>query len=372
MHEPSLTVEARPVRRAAQLALALVVAVLAVTTVAGGVAEAAPPLALTATPNPVVIPIGQTTGTYDLSWSTGSNLPAELTASIDNGAPVLFPLAAAGTIDDIAIDFGQTHTYKLYTKGNRQPLKTIVVTTRRPDQSCLGTCIKDVKITPHGTFADVKVIATAKLATYELTANKPGKPVSSAMIGWNTATWNTQLLTLDPGSDYQWNLTVRDESGNKQTRSGTFTTLKRQVTVSFDSIHVIDDSDDLSEGDLRFVFNTDGAWDIPNAFEAGIDSGDTVNPGYTQVLVGAPDTVALGVDGLDDDCDFFDGLCSMGSAPGTSMGGSNAEQDYAQAWTDVNTLVSGPGESFSVPFSMSTNAYALKFSAAGTYSVTYI
>ena len=108
------------------------------------------------------------------------------------------------------------------------------------------------------------------------------------------------------------------------------------------------------------MFNTDGDWDTPNAFEAGIDSGDMVNPGYSSVLVGGPDIVALGVDGLDDDCDVFDGLCSMGSAPGTSMGGSNGEMDYAQAWTDVNTLVSGPGESFSAPFSMSTNAYALQ------------
>ena len=74
---------------------------------------------------------------------------------------------------------------------------------------------------------------------------------------------------------------------------------------------------------------------------------------------------------MPDDCDLFDGLCSMGTAPGTSPGGSNGEMDHAQAWTDVNTLVHGPGESFSAPFSMSTNASALAFSVGGSFSATY-
>jgi hypothetical protein len=34
--------------------------------------------------------------------------------------------------------------------------------------------------------------------------------------------------------------------------------------------------------------------------------------------------------------------------------------------------VSGPGENFSAPFSVSTSAYALEFQGSGTYTVTYI
>lgn len=372
MNEPSRTVATRPARRVAQLALALVAAVVAVTTVAGGVAEAAPPLSLEATPNPVVIPLGQTTGRYDLSWSTGSTLPAELTVAVDNGVPFPFQQPASGTIADIPIDIGQTHTYQLATKGSRRPLKTIVVTTRRPDQSCLGTCLKDVSITPHGTFADVKVIATAKLATYELTANKPGQGVSSAMIGWDTQTWNSKLLTLDPGTTYEWDLKVRDESGNVQTSSGTFTTLKRQVTVNWTSITVTDDSDDLSEGDLHLYFNAGGTWDLSNVLSAGVDSGETINPGYSTTVVGAPDILKLGLYGWDDDCDVFDGLCTSGMGPGGSDGGSHSEADWATAWTKVDTHVSGPGESFTAPFSVSTSGYALKFKASGNVVVTYV
>src|SRR5690349_2343325 len=117
MNHPSPTDEARPVRRAAQLALAVVVAVLALSSVATGVAEAAPPLSLTATPNPVTIPLGQTTGRYDLTWSTGSNLPAEFTLAVNNGVPIPFDQVPAGTAANIPIDYGQTHTWKLYTKG---------------------------------------------------------------------------------------------------------------------------------------------------------------------------------------------------------------------------------------------------------------
>jgi hypothetical protein len=371
MNQPSLTADARPLRRGLGLAMAVVVAVLAVTSVAAGVAEAAPPpLSLSATPNPVTIPLGQTTGHYDLSWSTGSNLPAEFTFQVDNGPVFAFNQVPAGTAANAPIDFGHTHTWKLYTKGLTRPLKTIVVTTRRPDQSCLGTCLKDVKITPHGTFADVKVIATAKLKTFELTAHKAGESVSSAMIGWDTQTWNTQLLSLEPGTAYEWDLKVRDESGNSQVKSGSFTTLKRQVTVSFDSITVTDDSDDLSEGDLLFWFNV-GDWDHPNPFAAGIDTGDTVNPGYSRTVVGAPDTLKLGLNGWDDDCGPLT-LCSMGVGPGGVDGGSNSEADWATAWTDVNTSVSGPGESFSATFSLATSAWPLQFSGSGTYSVTYI
>jgi hypothetical protein len=359
----------------ARAVLALLAGVLVATTAAvgfAGVASAAPPLSLTATPNPVTIPNGQTTGSYDLKWSTGSNLPAEFTFSI-NGGPESQRLdqTPADSAGPFAINYGQTWTWRLYTKGLVRPLKTVVITTRHPDQSCAGTCIKDVVVTPHGTFADVKVLATAKLKTFELTANEPGQPVSSAMIGWDTQTWNTQLLSLDPGTTYEFALKVTDESGNSQTRFGTFTTLKRQVTVTFDAITVTDDSDDLSEGDLTFWFDAGEGWDTGNTFSAGVDTGDTVHPGWSTVVSGGPDLLELGLHGHDDDCGPFT-LCSMGSMPSASTtGGSNSEADWATAHHTINTLVSGPGESFSGPFSLATSAYALKFSGSGTFSVTY-
>jgi hypothetical protein len=88
--------------------------------------------------------------------------------------------------------------------------------------------------------------------------------------------------------------------------------------------------------------------------------------------VGAADDLKFGLYGWDDDCDVTDGLCSMGIGPGGSDGGSHSEADWATAWTHVNTSVSGPGESFSAPFSLSTSAYALAFTGSGSYSVTYI
>lgn len=377
MNDPILTVGPDPHGRLVRLVLAFVVGVLVVTTaatgLAGGADAAPPPLSLTATPNPVTIPNGQTTGTYDLKWSTGSNLPAEFTFALDGG-PESGRLAQtpADSAGPFTIEYGHTHTWRLYTKGLQRPLRTVTITTRHPDQSCLGTCIKGVQIDPHGTYADVKVIGTTKLKTFELTANEPGQPVASAMIGFNAATWNTKLLTLDPGTTYEYTLKVRDESGNAQVRTGTFTTLKRQVTVSFDAITVTDDSDDLSEGDLAFWFSVNGGWTSGAAYTVGVDSGDTVNPGYTNTVVGGPDSMKLGIYGWDDDCDVFDGLCSSGIGPGGSAGGSSGEADWATAWTTVNTLVSGPGEVFVDTFSLSTSAHALAFTGTGTITVSYI
>ena len=118
-------------------------------------------------------------------------------------------------------------------------------------------------------------------------------------------------------------------------------------------------------GRPRFRFNTNGNWDMTVRVPGRRRHRRHGEPRLLDVVVGGPDTVKLGVHGHDDDCDFFDGLCSIGTGPGGSDGGSNSEADWATAWTSVNTLVSGPGESFSAPFSMSTSAYALAYDGLG-------
>lgn len=364
---------AHPVARFVSAALALLVAMAAVTAL-GSPAEAAPPPTLTATPNPVLVPYGQTAGTYTLTWNTGSALGADFSASINNGPwSAIFHQTPSGS-GPLPINVGDTITWRMFTKNSpRIPLKSVTITARRPDQSCLENCLKDVSITPHGTFADVHVIATTVLKTFELTANKPGEAVSSAMIGANTQNWVSMLFDLEPGTEYEWDLQVRDESGNIQKKSGTFKTLTRRVTVDYSNIKVTDDSDDLSEGDLTFWFNVDGTWDPADNFgEIGMDTGDQVDPNRTLTFDGAPDIMKIGLYGYDDDCDFFDGLCSFGSAPGGSDGGSHDEADWATAWTSVLTLQSGPGESFSGTFFVSTSSYALQFDGSGTFAVTYV
>lgn len=362
----------RRVRPVLVALLALLASVTAVVAIPAGVAHAVPPLTLTATPNPVVIPVGQSTGIYKLTWSTGSTTPAELHFSQNGGPTQVVPKDAAGS-GDLPIVFGDTFVWSLYTKGGLRPLKTVTVTTRRPDTSCAGTCIKSATITPHGTFADIKVIATAKLATYELTVFQGGTAVSG-MIGWDTATWNSSVLGLKPATAYTWELIVRDEAGNKQVKTGSFTTLKRRVTITYTTVTVTDDSDELSEGDLQFWF-LGSTWNGPTV-EQGIDSGTTVTFNKTLVIDGAGDEVTFGIHGYDDDCSGLS-LCSEGVGPGSPPSGSGSsavntsEQDTTTVWKTLIVGVSGFGEAYSSNTTVTTTAHRLKFSGNVNYTVSY-
>lgn len=367
---------ARP--RALRLALTLVVAVVAVTTGAAEHAAAAPPVTLTATPAPVVIPFGQTTGTYDLAFSTGLDaVPATVSVAVDNGPQVPFPMGvASGSIDDVAISIGQTHTWRLYGKAPRVPLRTITVTTRRPDQSCLSQCIKDVKVTPHGSYADVAVIATGPLKSYTLDVwSLDGN--DAGMAGVAGTQWTTTAWHLTPDELYTYTLKVWDEAGNQQTVSGTFTTLRPRVKVTFDSISVGDDSDELSEGEITWIFRAGDFWDPTSPIDTAIDSGETFFPGYADVV--EPDTadLVIALYGADDD---FEPVPWEVTACGAMVWpeqfydpghGSNTCGEWATAYTAVPVLVDGVGESFTAPFTLGVSE-ELSFLAQGTYTVTYV
>jgi hypothetical protein len=354
------------------LALAFVagLAVFAVPSAPAGATTG--PASLKASPSTVVIPLGKTTGTYMFTWNTGSNTPAEFRTSLDGGPDGPVQHAAASGRTTRTIDFGQTITWKMFTKGSATPKKSITITTRRPDRSCEGQCIKDVQVTPHGTYADIHVVLTAPMAAVQVFANVPGQPTSSQAQALGVKDWYGTIPTLTPATDYEFSLRAADESGNIQNWVGSFTTLRRQVQVSFDTLHVIDDSDDLSAGDLYFSFNVNGVWDDTTYGEVSVDSGDKTYPAHVETLLDT-DQLTLIVHGRDDDCDPTDGLCDAGTAPQTSGGGSNSEMDWSttSATTGIITAT-GPGEAFTDTLYFQTTANALKFGVSVTYTVSYI
>lgn len=361
-------------------AVALVVTLLAATFVAFGPAQpasAAPP-SLTATPNPVVIPVGQNGGSYKYTWNTGSTAKAYITVAIGSGTPTVVVANGASAGSQIGlITYGTTQTMRLYAdKTSTRPLATVQVTTRRPDQSCAGTCIKSVRIDPHGTFAGFEVIATSKLKSFELTAFLDNQPVAG-MIGVDTANWNTFLLHLRPGTAYDYALEVKDEAGNSQKLSGNFTTQKRLVTVTFGDLKITDDSDDLSDGDLTIWYNAD-TW-MSAVDDKTIGTGDTWFAGRQFQIIGAPDLMTIGMDIADDDCGGLS-LCSegLGTIRSSTLSGdghkcfTSSEQDAAGVWKSVLTLQSGFGEEFSDDIVLNTTSCALKYRAEVHFDVTYI
>ena len=375
MDHPPLDPDAAVAPRALRLLAAIAVAVLAATLGLADVAGAAPPISLTATPNPVTIPYGQTTGRYDLTWSTGSDaLPAQFTFQVDNGTPLPLNQVPFGTAANIPIDIGHSHTWRLFAKGSRIPVRTITVTTRRPDQSCLGQCIKDVLVTPHGSYADFHVIAIGPLKSYTLDVwSLEGN--DAGMFGLAGTEWDTTAWHLTPDEIYTYTLKVWDEAGNKQEQVGFFKTLRPRVELTIDSISVADDSDATGEGEFRWHVRTGNFWD-PNGFDSLTDSGETFDPNYSQIVEPGTESMVIGLFGFDDDeGDFPVYVLGCGTGPPSELDpgtGSGDCGEWATALTTVPVWVDGVGESFTAPFALGVSEDLMSFLAHGTYTVTYV
>lgn len=341
-------------------------------------AHAGPMPTLTATPNPVLVPANQPAGTYDLTWTLGS-FPAIDLWSQTNTGPEIGPFTqnANGT-NQKSINAGDTVTWRAFAKGNHEKeLAKVVVTSRHIDTSCKTVCIKGATAVPHGTFGQFHVVLTSPhIKKVDIEVHEPGQnPVSTKTIDPPaTGDFTTILSGLQPNRDHGWTVTATDEVGNTQKVNGAFHTLHRKVTVNYNPIQVIDDSDDLSGGDLKFWFGFKNQMDTNSFGEVNVDSGHFTFPNHTSTRMDAPDTVSLVVVGQDNDCDVFD-FCSLPfetPATGPVGHGSDSLSDWATASTNVGVAVDGPGEAFTVTKNLSTTSFELQFSVKATVTVSYV
>lgn len=276
---------------------------------------------------------------------------------------------------------------------------------------CVGApvqaqCIKSVAITRHGTFADFSFVTLQpQLASLQVSAVAPKKqadgtytfdnlPVDGFALTPAKTLHQAQILDLQPNTTYHFIINAgKGAVGGESQWASTFTTLKRQVTVHYTKINVIDDSDDLGNGELFFAFFING-WlmdfqGVSLTYPLGggganvsVGSGESIAlPDlYVNVIDNAPATLTLKVYGHDDDCDFVPlpgfpaTLCTEGSGPGGSPDhGSTSEQDWATANGSLNVARSGPGkEEFDASLGFSTTNDRLKFEAVCTITVRYV
>ena len=269
-------------------------------------------------------------------------------------------------------------------------------------------CVYNVVLTPHGTYASLSFDTEyAAVATVTLSS---APPVQQADGTWSFTTPTFGFVVtpkathhvasfndLQPHTDFHYLITAaKGPVGPDYQTFGTLWTLTRHASVTFTSIHVTDDSDSLSAGDLTFWFFANGwLWQTSDgtplsypldASEAEINSGDTIPlPAgqYYQEIAPAPPSVVLEVYGRDDDCDFGQ-FCTEGIGPGipptnsrsigpgNTLGGSDSESDWATAaMPPINLAVSGPGEAFTISISGGTESDSLKFEVAATIKVWY-
>jgi hypothetical protein len=359
---------------------------------------------LYADPNPVIVlPLQQSTGTTTLGWNLGT--PQVRAADLwilppDGTSSFVGTLASNGSAQSPPLTVGQSYTWKLFAVGTSDAAhlySTVTVTvTHTALHSCsLEQCIQNLTVTPHGTFADFSFTTSLPaLAMVQVSTQAPNKLASGdySYIGiGNTlllspvgTQHNAQPLELELNTMYHYLITV----GSPQSPTtwaqwtGTFKTLRRQVTVTFKDIHVIDDSDDLSDGDFTFWFNVNGAWDdnhlYPSSGEMTIGTGETVHPNYSKAILNPPSSMGIAAYGVDDDCDPPFDQCVEGKAPCDAAvaivcdHGSDSEKDWATASGTIYTVTSGPNEVQTHTFSIVTGDWNVQFSASGTFKVDYV
>jgi hypothetical protein len=286
----------------------------------------------------------------------------------------------------LTVTYGRTYTATLTNSSTQTPIgPPLTITTKRPliyfDAGCLVQCITSVTVDPHGTFAGFS-IATNESVYMTLNVHKATASGNDCIAGTLAATqttilpvtsWTPQLTGLEPGKLHRWSVQATDANGNKQSKSGCFSTLKRSVAVTFQKVTVNDDSDGFGAGacDCRFYFwagsNASGKF-YPGSGEVSIDSGDSATPNVTITVSNAPTSLALGATGNDDDTDF--GQFGPYGYP-TSGSGSNNCHDWSSASMTVAMNATGPAEAFTGSFHLSTGG-AIAFEVWGVYKVSYV
>jgi len=232
-------------RRAGWPVIALAAAALLLFLNAGR-AHAAPP-SLAVSENPVTIMLGSTTKSVQLSWQLNGTASAQLVVQETGGATIVTKTVTTQSgSTPLTVTYGKSYTATLTDPTKASPPVTLQITTKRPainpdiGDCIVHLCITSVPFNPHGTFAEFSA-NTTKAARFEMQAST-GAPnasgvfshVDSAMFNLGYVThWDSHLLGLTPNTTYHYLLKAVAQDGETVMKTGTFTTLKRRVQVTF-------------------------------------------------------------------------------------------------------------------------------------------
>jgi len=148
-----------------------------------------------------------------------------------------------------------------------------------PDQlaalSPSGFTLTGVSATAHGTWAKFRYTTNAEYVTLRVSDHQPKlahgvwtEPYMDGIIGPEVldttkpgvaSTYNNYVLL--PGTTYYYIITVPTAANEVPVQAvGSFTTLRRTLTITFDTVHVTDDSDPGAKGagDFTFWFRVNG------------------------------------------------------------------------------------------------------------------
>jgi hypothetical protein len=251
------------------------------------------------------------------------------------------------------------------------------------------------KITPFGTFVRVKFNSTHPVIPVVSVGR--GKPTVKTSTGVDfdktqlvSATFpllagprtehdvivgplppNSELFVLFRGKDLLYSMRK-------------FRTKRRRLDVHFGTILMNDDSDDLSDGDLKFGFFVDNnnkpqgkSLRFPgDGSEISIGTGKTKTIDVNATVFDS-DFVTLAATGVDNDDDPSPGLDTDGLISATNPNaesGSNGVQEWVSGTQTVLVDFTGEEEAKTIPFIINAMSHTvdLHFQVTGTVKISYV
>jgi hypothetical protein len=352
-----------------------------------------------ANPNPVRL-VGQTQGTTTVEWNTGLGTTAEqasLVVRLGSQTVSSTPVASQGT-QQVSVQTGNTYTMELVLleRGRRKVLASIQVPVKAGIQIGGGGNvgrIKNLRVIPRGTWVELKFGTPfpGKAAVWISTNPPQGNSEQGLQVvryapavGSPGFSHTKKLYGIEPGTKYYFLIRASSQGGLAANTSGDFETKRREVTVRVSKIKVIDDSDDLTAGDLSFGFylnptynaSLGDAWDFHPATGApplSADSGDFVNtPGVELDLSDVGESVEFNVTGFDSDSSG----CGRGLMLPRRGSSTNSCGDMSSRTETYALTPKAPGqETFTDSFQLNVGygpGGKLKFRVYGTVAVRYV
>ena len=369
---------------------------------------------MTATPNPVLINQGQTSGTTTITWNGAEEGACRVFEVVGATEQLIAPLNGPGLVQGsvaVNINLG-SHLYRLRpAAGGNTVAATLTVNVQVKSAtgggSILGTieeginqntfipvqAITRVTVTPQAEdslFVFRTTVATIPVLTIRFDNPETGNILTTRFpfFGGPRTEHTIHVDRLPQDTKLFFKITAGNpllSSSLPAVISGSFKTGRMDVGIVFDTIVVNSDSDKLSEGDLRFRFFA-GDTETMEAFpgptpihEEGLSDGETAFIGQSIFVQKVPARIWIEVQCRDDD--FFpipypgEGLGLIGTKPGGGPGSkytSTDNYDYTHVRDEFDTLSSGTVQQglVEVPFSMKTGNFPLAYEVFGRLQLT--
>lgn len=349
---------------------------------------------ITAASNPVVVPIGQLSGTTTITWRAAPAYTySEIYLSVDNAEWSEFARGGDGS-KTATLKLGSSYTFRMMVyegqQGTPKVITTLTVTTKQaalPPPTAGGGYsdsvdaatdrgsdyrvfpIRNVRVDPGPRHIFIKFQGPPNQEPYVAVGRgaaikKNGEwvfgdnLVGGGVVGPGTVspaekakgeyTFASAFGTtfsedgLEPGRTYYYIINVRDQGGRSYQDTGRFVMRQLATTVKivWERVLVLDDSDDLSTGEIDFWFWAN--YGQRNArfsqyYNGDADSGHGYDLNRSVVIENAPNTLSLSASGRDDDSNALNhGFTEAGFPPLSGPGStSSADENVAKDTFDL-------------------------------------